>query len=194
MKDLTIPVQFFKALEKYPSIYRLMWMKWLAQPDLLFMPTFCEKTGFESVPIEKIKDCYAVGMRYLGEGFLSEKKQKKIKRKANVSPEVVAEIVAYLNHAAGTDYRPNSKQTIELISARINDGFNAEHFFKVIDKKVAEWKGTERAIYLRPITLFSPSKFESYLNQPEYGKEQKSNSAVKSIASAVIEAKQRLFD
>ncbi len=194
MKNLIIPVEFFKALEKYPSIYRLMWMKWLTKPDLLFMPTFCEKTGFESVPIEKIKDCYAVGMRYLGEGFFSEKIKPEKKEKSKVSPEIVAEIISYLNIAAGTDYRPNSKQTIELISARIKDGFNKEQFFKVIDKKVAEWKGTERAIYLRPITLFSPSKFESYLNQPVYGKEQKSNSGIKNIASAVIEAKQRLFD
>ncbi len=36
----------------------------------------------------------------------------------------------------------------------------------MIDKKTTEWKGTEMEKYLRPETLFSPSKFENYLNQP----------------------------
>ena len=37
----------------------------------------------------------------------------------------------------------------------------------MIDKKVKEWKGTEMATFIRPSTLFAPSHFEEYLNQPE---------------------------
>ncbi|NQS64754.1 prephenate dehydrogenase, partial [Streptococcus suis] len=41
-----------------------------------------------------------------------------------------------------------------------------EDFKKVIDTKVAQWKNnTEMAKYLRPKTLFSPSNFDSYLNE-----------------------------
>ena len=48
----------------------------------------------------------------------------------------------------------------------------------MITNRVTRWHGTELAQYLRPDTLFRPSKFESYLNdagetgtgsdQPEY--------------------------
>ena len=36
----------------------------------------------------------------------------------------------------------------------------------MIEKKVAEWKGTEMDKFLRPETLFG-TKFEGYLNQNE---------------------------
>ncbi|NCB45345.1 MAG: hypothetical protein EOM59_22360, partial [Clostridia bacterium] len=35
----------------------------------------------------------------------------------------------------------------------------------VIDKKCAQWKGTDMDKYLRPSTLFNASKFEGYLNE-----------------------------
>lgn len=76
------------------------------------------------------------------------------------------EIIRYLNEKAGTHYR-NSKETVRLINARTKDGFTVDDFKKVIDKKVKEWKGTDRAMYLRPSTLFAPSHFEEYLNAPE---------------------------
>lgn len=76
------------------------------------------------------------------------------------------EIIRYLNEKAGTHYR-DSKETVKLIRARTKDGFTIDDFKKVIDKKVKEWKGTDRAMYLRPSTLFAPSHFEEYLNAPE---------------------------
>ena len=76
------------------------------------------------------------------------------------------EIIRYLNEKAETHYR-DSKETIKLIKARTKEGYTVEDFKKVIDKKAREWKGTERAMYLRPSTLFAPSHFEEYLNAPE---------------------------
>ena len=74
------------------------------------------------------------------------------------------EVVSYLNEKAGTAYRAGAKDTQSHIRARFEDGFTIEDFRTVIDKKCAEWKGTEMEKYLRPATLFG-TKFESYLNQ-----------------------------
>lgn len=74
------------------------------------------------------------------------------------------EIIDYLNRKAGTNYKYSSADTKSHIRARYEQGFTTEDFFSVIDKKVAEWRGTDMGKYLRPSTLFG-TKFESYLNQ-----------------------------
>lgn len=79
-------------------------------------------------------------------------------------PYPYKEIIEYLNEKAGTAYRAGAKDTQSHIRARFEDGFTLEDFRTVIDKKCAEWKGTEMEKYLRPATLFG-TKFESYLNQ-----------------------------
>ena len=89
----------------------------------------------------------------------NEKNEKK-----NIYSASCEEIVGYLNDKVGTQYRPNSKATVRLIKARLNDKFTVDDFKTVIDKKVAEWKGTEFEKFLKPDTLFG-SKFEGYLNQ-----------------------------
>ena len=84
----------------------------------------------------------------------------------NPNIKYIVEILSYLNERAGTKFG-ESKETVRLINARILDGFTVDDFKKVIDKKVKEWKGTDRAMYIRPSTLFAPSHFEEYLNAPE---------------------------
>lgn len=69
-----------------------------------------------------------------------------------------------LNTLSGTAFKDKSKDTRKHIKARFEEGFTLEDFYTVIDKKVAEWRGTDMEKYLRPSTLFG-SKFESYLNQ-----------------------------
>ena len=205
MSKLIISPEFFKALNECPSIYRLMWIKWLENPAALFNPLFCEKTVYGNVPKERVKECYAIGMRMLGEGFIKENNYndeldeppKKKKSKKDVQPlDAVAymQVVDYLNKCAGTNYQYNNKQTIELVNSRMKEGFTKENFFTVIYKKCMEWEGTERAIYLRPATLFSPSKFESYLNQPEYAREKQGTSNAQKSANAISEAKEKLLN
>ena len=75
-------------------------------------------------------------------------------------------IIQYLNQMAGTQFKPNTKKTQQLISARLKEGFTLEDFKIVINKKVKEWTNTEMDKYLRPETLFG-TKFEGYLNQKE---------------------------
>lgn len=83
-------------------------------------------------------------------------------------PEEIRQVIDYFNRVCGTNYKHQSKATAEMINARINDGFKVEDFYKVIDKKHAEWKNDSKYCkYLRPETLFRPSHFESYLNQME---------------------------
>lgn len=77
---------------------------------------------------------------------------------------IYSRIIEYLNSKTGKAYKSTTKKTQSLIKSRLDEGFNEEEFFKVIDNKVAEWKGTEYEKYLRPETLFG-NKFEGYLNQ-----------------------------
>lgn len=81
------------------------------------------------------------------------------------------EIVAALNGALGTSYRPTSKKTRQLIHARWAEGFRFPDFEAVIDTMAAAWVDDPKmSAYLRPETLFGP-KFESYLNRPKPRKE-----------------------
>ena len=73
-------------------------------------------------------------------------------------------VIDCLNKSAGTQYRDKSKDTRKHIKARFDDGFTLADFENVIQKKCAEWMGTDMEKYLRPSTLFG-SKFEAYLNQ-----------------------------
>ena len=77
--------------------------------------------------------------------------------------DVYKDIISYLNDKAGTNYRSSSKKTKSSIHARLEEGFTLDDFKIVIDKKTAEWMGTEWEKFLRPETLFG-TKFESYLN------------------------------
>lgn len=79
--------------------------------------------------------------------------------------EIYNAVVSRLNEKAGTSYRASSKATQSHINARLSEGYTVEDFFSVIDKKCAEWKGTDMEKYLRPETLFG-NKFENYLNAP----------------------------
>ena len=87
----------------------------------------------------------------------NEKKEKYKKEKAD-------EVIDYLNEKAGTKYR-HSRASLTPIAARLAEGFTVEDCKAVIDHKAGEWLGTDMERYLRPQTLFSPSKFEGYLNQ-----------------------------
>lgn len=86
-------------------------------------------------------------------------------------------IVDYLNQKAGTKYKASSNKTQTCIHARLAEGFEVEDFKTVIDKKCAEWIGTEWEKYLRPETLFG-TKFEAYLNGKVTKKQQPVNNGM----------------
>jgi uncharacterized phage protein (TIGR02220 family) len=80
--------------------------------------------------------------------------------------DAIAEIMGYLNERTGKSFSPNSANAKKYVSARLKEGYAIEDFKKVIDIKVAKWKGTSMEDYLRPQTLFG-EKFDGYLNEKE---------------------------
>lgn len=85
--------------------------------------------------------------------------------------QATAQIIGHLNEQTGANYRSESKATQTKIHARMAEGYTVEDFVAVIDKKCAEWlHDPKMQAYLRPETLFG-TKFESYLNAPERGKQ-----------------------
>lgn len=73
------------------------------------------------------------------------------------------EIIDYLNSRCGTNFRPQTKKTQQLVKARMNEGYGVDDFKAVIDRKASDWKNDPKmCTYLRPETLFG-NKFESYL-------------------------------
>lgn len=92
----------------------------------------------------------------------------------DTNKDIYINIIDYLNLKAGMAYRPTSKDTQKHIRARLKEGYTLEDFKTVIDKKCAEWRGTDFEQYLRPATLFG-SKFESYLNAKSQKKADKNN-------------------
>lgn len=77
----------------------------------------------------------------------------------------IVEIVDYLNEKTGKKFSPNTASTRKHITARLKEGRTVDECKKVIDIKCKQWLGTQFAGFLRPETLFAPSKFENYLNE-----------------------------
>lgn len=96
---------------------------------------------------------------------LDKEKELEDRQKDVGNRDVIFGIVQYLNLKCGTKYRASTKSTRDNINARLSEGFTPEDFKAVIDKKYAEWHGTEWEKYLTPDTLFRPTNFEKYLNQ-----------------------------
>ncbi|MDZ4991565.1 hypothetical protein GNF80_01070 [Clostridium perfringens] len=89
---------------------------------------------------------------------------------------IYTSVIEYLNKKTGKSFKSHMTKNIELISARIREGFQEEDFKRVIDNKVKSWLGKEQEKYLRPETLFG-NKFEGYLNEnsgKDFGKEENS--------------------
>ncbi|MBF1005864.1 MAG: conserved phage C-terminal domain-containing protein [Lachnospiraceae bacterium] len=88
------------------------------------------------------------------------------KAKESKADKEAIEVIDYLNTKTGSSYRATTEANIKPIRARLNDGFTVEDCKKVIDTKSGQWLNNPDMVkYLRPATLFSPSKFEGYLNE-----------------------------
>ncbi|MEF9991885.1 MAG: conserved phage C-terminal domain-containing protein [Romboutsia sp.] len=77
---------------------------------------------------------------------------------------IYSRIVEYLNKKSGKNFKSTTPKTRASIIARLNENFVEDDFYKVIDIKCSQWKGSDMEMFLRPQTLFS-NKFESYLNE-----------------------------
>lgn len=93
----------------------------------------------------------------------SNNADKDIDKEKEEDKEIYIKVIQRLNEKAGTRYKPSSSKTKTCIHARLAEGFTLGDFYTVVDKKCAEWIGTDWEKFLRPETLFG-TKFEGYLN------------------------------
>ena len=107
---------------------------------------------------------YSKGKRHIHFNIgdtLSPKPKKKMPQE-----EIIKKTIEYLNSQTNKNFKYQTHATKKLIAGRLREGNTFSDFKRVIDNKVSEWAyDPEMAKYLRPATLFSPSKFEAYLNE-----------------------------
>jgi uncharacterized phage protein (TIGR02220 family) len=85
-------------------------------------------------------------------------------QKPDYSPQS-REVLEYLNQLAGKSYRP-VKANLDLITARLKEGFSVDDLCAVVQRKTEEWQGKpDMDAYLRPETLFGARKFAQYSGQ-----------------------------
>jgi uncharacterized phage protein (TIGR02220 family) len=102
-----------------------------------------------------------------GEQTDTYKKEKNIKKekKKDISP-LIKEIIDDLNEVCGKRFSHTTDETVKFINGRLSEGKTLEDFKRVHRIQAHEWKDNpEFNQYLRPSTLYRPSKFEGYLNK-----------------------------
>ena len=116
--------------------------------------------------VESIKnDTIYIGYTYPMDTSVSDTDSVSVSDTVNSKDiDIIKDIINYLNTKCNTRYKYTTEDSKKHIGARLRDGYTKDDFYAVIDKKAAEWIGTEQEKYLRPATLFG-TKFESYLNQ-----------------------------
>ena len=163
MRKYVIPEIFFKSIAEKGKLYSRIWFYWLSGfVDELFEPDFIEKQEAK-FKMSEIKEIYHFGIRFLQQDFkiIENKKEKSVSKEHK---EIAIQVIEYLNNQAETTFSTKIGSNLELIAARLKEGYTLQDFKLVIDKKVKDWKGTDWAKFLRPNTLFAKTKIENYLN------------------------------
>ena len=94
---------------------------------------------------------------------------------------------------SGKNFKHGIERTRRLIDGGLKEGFSAEDFKAVIDKKCAQRRGDpDREKYLRPETLFGV-KFEGYLNEKPTAEKAREAERPKS-ANSFVKYSQRSYD
>ena len=98
-------------------------------------------------------------------------------------------LISYLNEKAGANYNVTAA-VVQRIGELMDAGYTADDMKSVIDKKVSEWKDSDKMRgYLRPRTLFG-DKFEEYVSAPvplEIENQQKEEEKRREIAEKLQE-------
>ena len=185
MRYFVIPENFFKELSKKENkLYVRIWWYWLAEfVDEIFEPEFLAKQEALHPSISEIKDIYQTGIQLLSDFQIKEPKGKPKKPKTREELVIANQVIEYFNSVCGTTY--NIKSNADFIIPRLREGYTISDFKMVIDKQHKRWKNTDLEKYLRPLTLFSKTKFENYLNSPD----EQPASTIKKFADSVTKAK-----
>ena len=192
MRHFVIPESFFKSIAERGKLYSRLWIFWLSEfVDELFEPDFVEKMSKKYPNVSEIKDVYEFGVQLLQHDFkIIEKRGKKnttkiVASKANL--KLAATIIEYLNSKANTTFSTKTGSNVDLVLARIKEGYCLQDFKYVIDFKANDWVGGDWQKYLRPTTLFNKAKFENYLNQTQ-NDTKPTNSRYSKLADSVAKA------
>jgi uncharacterized phage protein (TIGR02220 family) len=192
VRNFIIPEVFFKSIAEKEKLYSRIWFYWLSEfADEILEKEFIEGQRERFPKISEIREIYEFGLQFLQQDFkivVDKSKKKPQKPIPREHRKIAEQVLDYLNQEAETNFI--SKGTnLDLVSARLTEGFILSDFKTVIDKKVKDWKGTDWAKYLRPLTLFSKSKFENYLNSNNEPRKQDINNFTR-FAQSVAKAKQ----
>lgn len=146
--------------------YRVEYSKTLISPmgqNALSNGASCTNGTGQNAPLEEGR------LHPSDEGNLHPAIPKDIKTNKNSIVEkldVADEIIDYLNAKANKNYRASTPATKRMINGRLADGYSLDDFKRVIDLKASQWLNDAYwSKYLRPDTLFKPTKFEAYLNE-----------------------------
>lgn len=78
----------------------------------------------------------------------------------------IDEVIDKMNDTWGTKYRKKTESNRAYIRGRVRDGHSKEELFAVINHMHSRWGSDPKmSPYLRPCTIFAPSKFEGYLSE-----------------------------
>lgn len=85
--------------------------------------------------------------------------------KKQARQEAVSDVIHYLNKKAHKNFNDQAPANYRLVNTILNLGYTVEECYTVIDEQVNCWReDVQMQKYLRPMTLFRPVNFESYLN------------------------------
>jgi uncharacterized phage protein (TIGR02220 family) len=79
------------------------------------------------------------------------------------SAKEAKEVLTYLNQVARKNFQPDKSQ-MKFILARLKDGYTVADLKGVIDRMAKDKFFLANWVYMRPETLFNPTKFQTYIN------------------------------
>lgn len=99
---------------------------------------------------------------------LDDKVKAQIERKPNPHKELACNVIKYLNGIADRSFDENSIAYLDMVTQLMykSPKLGFKQFKAVIDHKHGQWENDdEKAMYIRPQTLFQTKKFFLYLEE-----------------------------
>ncbi|MGN7477255.1 conserved phage C-terminal domain-containing protein [Solibacillus silvestris] len=129
---------------------------------------FCtDRSKWYRIDYEKINELLSTEVHVADElspqkhrSFENAKKNGDAARK-----QEIAIVISHLNKMANKQFSEHTKTNFRLVDSILNAGYTVDDCLLVIDEQVGCWlQDIQMQQYLRPMTLFRPANFESYLN------------------------------
>lgn len=154
------------------------WLKLLEKRDTIFIKSETPVTIISvcllrdtPIPVRQPRDIRETVTETQPNKALKSKDQKpyvelkKKPAKSNLHKEQAKELLKFLNSLTGRNFRPVAT-TLKPIICRLKEGVSFQQCKTLIAYMHNQWgEKPEMERYLRPSTLFRPSKFEDYLSQ-----------------------------